>query len=81
MLPANRPEQDFHQHRHVHAEPIHIDFPQAVDPRFNGNALAFLQRDLENVGRFCARFAEIPDPRVVALEIWSRFQRGETPAS
>lgn len=56
-----------------------IDFPQAVDPRFNGNALAFLQRDIENVGRFCARFAEIPDPRVVALEIWSRFQRGETP--
>jgi len=58
-----------------------IDFPQAVDPRFNSNALAFLQRDIENVGRFCARFAEIPDPRVVALEIWSRFQRGETPAS
>ena len=58
-----------------------IDFPQAVDPRFNGNALAFLQRDIENVGRFCARFAEIPDPQAVALEIWSRFQRGETPAS
>lgn len=56
-----------------------IDFPQAVDPRFNGNALSFLQRDLENVGRFCARFAEIPDPRTVALEIWERFQLGEAP--
>jgi RIO kinase 1 len=56
-----------------------IDFPQAVDPRFNGNALAFLQRDLENVGRFCARFAEIPDPAAVALEIWERFQLGEAP--
>jgi RIO kinase 1 len=54
-----------------------IDFPQAVDPRFNGNALSFLQRDLENVGRFCARFAEIPDPRTVAIEIWNRFQHGE----
>jgi RIO kinase 1 len=54
-----------------------IDFPQAVDPRFNGNALSFLQRDLENVGRFCARFAEIPDPRTMATEIWDRFQHGE----
>jgi RIO kinase 1 len=54
-----------------------IDFPQAVDPRFNGNALSFLQRDLENVGRFCARFAKIPDPREAAMEIWSRFQHGE----
>jgi RIO kinase 1 len=54
-----------------------IDFPQAVDPRFNGNAPSFLQRDLENVGRFCARFAEIPDPCTVACEMWSRFQRGE----
>jgi RIO kinase 1 len=57
-----------------------IDFPQAVDPRFNGNALSFLERDLENVGRFCARFAEIPDPTTVAIEIWDRFQHGEAPA-
>jgi RIO kinase 1 len=57
-----------------------IDFPQAVDPRFNGNALSFLQRDLENVGRFCARFAELPDPTTVAIEIWDRFQHGEAPA-
>jgi RIO kinase 1 len=54
-----------------------IDFPQAVDPRFNGNAPSFLQRDLENVGRFCARFGEIPDPRTVASAMWSRFQHGE----
>jgi RIO kinase 1 len=56
-----------------------IDFPQSVDPRFNGNAPSFLQRDLENVGRFCARFADIPDPAAVALEMWSRFQNGERP--
>jgi RIO kinase 1 len=56
-----------------------IDFPQAVDPRFNGNALSFLQRDLENVGHFCARFGQVPDPRQVALEMWERFQRGERP--
>jgi RIO kinase 1 len=56
-----------------------IDFPQSVDPRFNGNALSFLQQDVENVGRFCARFAEVPDPSAVALEIWNRFQNGERP--
>jgi serine/threonine-protein kinase RIO1 len=28
-----------------------IDFPQSVDPRFNGNAQSFPQRDVENVGR------------------------------
>lgn len=54
-----------------------IDFPQAVDPRFNGNAFAFLQRDIENVGRFCARFAEIPDPGAVALAIWNRYERAD----
>jgi RIO kinase 1 len=56
-----------------------IDFPQSVDPRFNGNALWFLQRDVENIGRFFARFAAVPDPTTVALEIWSRFQNGEPP--
>jgi RIO kinase 1 len=56
-----------------------IDFPQAVDPRFHGSALALLQRDLENVGRFCARHGEIPDPRAVASAMWQRFQHGEPP--
>lgn len=56
-----------------------IDFPQSVDPRFNGNALSFLRRDVENVGRFCARFADVPDPSTVALEMWNRFQNGERP--
>ena len=56
-----------------------IDFPQAVDPRFNGNALRLLQRDLHNVARFCARFSEMPDPARVAAEMWMRFQHGEPP--
>jgi RIO kinase 1 len=56
-----------------------IDFPQAVDPRFNGNALRLLQRDLDNVARFCARFGEVPDPATVAVEMWQRFQHGEPP--
>src|SRR5579883_654921 len=31
-----------------------IDFPQAVDPRFNSNALALLTRDIENVCQYVA---------------------------
>lgn len=33
-----------------------IDFPQAVDPRQNPNAWDLLQRDLENVQRYFARY-------------------------
>ncbi len=51
-----------------------IDFPQAIDPRFNRSARQLLERDLANVGRFCARFGTIDDPGVVAAQMWSRFQ-------
>ena len=37
-------------------KPRIIDFPQAVDPRKNPNAWDLLQRDLENVGRYFARY-------------------------
>jgi len=56
-----------------------IDFPQAVDPRFHGSAPALLQRDLENLARFCARHGEVPDPRLVASAMWQRFLHGEPP--
>lgn len=55
-----------------------IDFPQAVDPRFHASAFALLERDLRNVGRYCARFGSIPDPGLVAVEIWERYLRGES---
>ncbi|HET6582981.1 MAG TPA: RIO1 family regulatory kinase/ATPase [Nannocystaceae bacterium] len=54
-----------------------IDFPQAVDPRFNSSAPRLLARDLGHVARFCARFADIPDAGEVAADMWSRFERGE----
>jgi RIO kinase 1 len=54
-----------------------IDFPQAVDPRFNSNAQQFLARDLENVAQFCARFGDVPDATEIAADMWLRFQRGE----
>jgi RIO kinase 1 len=39
-----------------------IDFPQAVDPRQNPNAWDLLQRDLENVHRYFARYGIEGDP-------------------
>jgi RIO kinase 1 len=55
-----------------------IDFPQAVDPRFHASAFALLERDLRNVGGFFGRFGPIPDPSLVAVEIWERYLRGES---
>ena len=50
-----------------------IDFPQAVDPRFNHNARHLLERELENV---CGHFAPAglhPDARRIANEMWHRY--------
>jgi RIO kinase 1 len=35
---------------------VAIDFPQAVDARFNPNALSLLGRDIDNVCRFFSRY-------------------------
>ena len=54
-----------------------IDFPQAVDARFNPNARNFLERDLENI---CGHFERVglhPDPRRIANEIWRRYRVSE----
>jgi len=53
---------------------VAIDFPQAVDPRFNHNARHLLERDLENV---CGHFAHAglhPDARRIANEMWHRYR-------
>lgn len=50
-----------------------IDFPQAVDPRFNGNALMLLQRDIANLCRYFARCGVQADPARLAADLWSRF--------
>lgn len=58
--------------------PILIDFPQSVDPRENPNAYALLSRDIENVWRYCQKFADLnTDPWKTAGRLWSRFLRAE----
>lgn len=54
-----------------------IDFPQAVDPRFNSNALALLTRDIENVCQYVARSGLVYDGRRIAEQLWHRFRNAQ----
>lgn len=52
-----------------------IDFPQAVDARFNSNALQLLERDIDNICRYFARAGVESDAYRIAQAMWSRFLR------
>ena len=52
-----------------------IDFPQAVDPRFNNNARALLERDVTNVCRYFQRQGVTADPVQLTEELWERYIR------
>ncbi len=54
-----------------------IDFPQAIDPRFNSNAYSFLQRDVENLYRYFQRQGIAADPVRIAGRLWDRFVRSD----
>lgn len=50
-----------------------IDFPQAVDPRYNDDALELLVRDLENTNVFFVdKGIPVVDPRTHALALWRK---------
>jgi RIO kinase 1 len=57
--------------------PIVIDFPQAVDPRFNRAALDLLRRDVANIARAFSRYGLTPDVHRITSDLWSRWLRGE----
>jgi RIO kinase 1 len=54
-----------------------IDFPQAVDARFNQDARSLLNRDLENVCSYFARMSVEADPNQIADELWRRYRRAQ----
>lgn len=54
-----------------------IDFPQAVDARFNSNALTLLERDIDNLLSYFARQGVDADGYRIAHNLWSRFLRAE----
>ena len=56
---------------------IVIDFPQAVDPRFNRSAFGLLLRDIGNVHCYFAKYGVGGDPFKIASDLWNRFQYGE----
>lgn len=58
-------------------EAIIIDFPQTVDARANPNALRLLERDLENLCRYFARYGIQSDPERMTHFLWGRFLRAE----
>lgn len=53
--------------------PVVIDFPQAIDPRFNRNAYSLLQRDVANLARHFERFGVRRDLHAIAAEMWDRW--------
>ncbi len=54
-----------------------IDFPQAIDPRFNPNALDLLTRDIENICHYIARYGLERDGYRIARRLWQRFKNAE----
>ena len=54
-----------------------IDFPQAVDPRRNPDALDLFLRDVERVCQYFSRYRVALDPRRLATDLWSKAQRHE----
>lgn len=54
-----------------------IDFPQAVDARFNGQAERLLHRDVDNVCRYFAQFGVQADAWGLANDLWRRYTCAE----
>jgi RIO kinase 1 len=54
-----------------------IDFPQAVNADTNPNSYMLLQRDVENVCRYFARYGVQTNPAALAGDLWSRYVRDE----
>ncbi len=56
---------------------VFIDFPQAVDPRSNTNALALLERDIANLCRYWEQYGVRADANRISRKMWSRYIRGD----
>ena len=53
-----------------------IDFPQAIDSRFNADARELLHRDIANVCRYFERYGIGGDPERIASRIWGAYRHG-----
>lgn len=75
MLACNRVHADLSAHNILfwRGRATIIDFPQAVDPRFNSSAEQLLRRDIENVCRYFADWGVKADAWALADDLWRRF--------
>jgi RIO kinase 1 len=78
MLSLNLVHGDLSSHNILwwRGRAILIDFPQAVDPRFNSNARDFLHRDVANVCEYFGRQGVQADAWSLADGLWRRFTLG-----
>ena len=78
-LASNRVHGDLSAHNILYwqGKVTVIDFPQAVDPRFNGSARNLLQRDIENLWRCFAPYGIDGSPLLLVEDLWQRFLRAE----
>jgi len=53
-----------------------IDFPQAVDPRMNGEAYSLLYRDVDNLCRHFQKYGVEKNATGIAGRMWDRFVQG-----
>jgi RIO kinase 1 len=57
-----------------------IDFPQAVDARFNPNALDLLDRDIDRICAYFSRHGVEADAHRISRDMWQRFLRADLDA-
>ncbi|HEU5086153.1 MAG TPA: RIO1 family regulatory kinase/ATPase, partial [Roseiflexaceae bacterium] len=54
-----------------------IDLAQMVDPRYNADVYPLLERDIERVCRYFARYGVQADAGALAGNLWARYLMGE----
>ncbi len=78
-LGCNRIHGDLSAHNILYwdGRVVLIDFPQAVDARFNSQAEVLLRRDIANVCRYFAQFGVSADASRLAGDLWQQWTYGE----
>lgn len=77
MLEHHRVHADFSAYNVLYwaGQPILIDFPQAVDPRKNPDALPLFVRDIERICGYFQKYGLGGDPRILAGDLWEKHQQ------
>ncbi len=79
MLACDRVHGDLSPHNVLYwqGEVRVIDFPQAVDSRFNSHARELLARDIDNLCRYFAPYGVEADAASLTRDLWGRYLHAE----